>query len=219
MIDLSKYRIIDLSREIVPGERKVDRKYLHREPSGGRPAEIQDFFAYEARMHFIQGQTHTGTHSEAPYKYSDTGADAGSMPLETYIGEAAACNFSAKRPGSPITPDDLKRAGVKPRDIVLIWGSGQGDPPHLTEKAADWLIETRVKALSLEGVAFSPPGTPFGPTFGDTRMMLGGIAMIDGPIGLSQIKKPRVFVIALPVKMRRVTASWTRFIALEELGQ
>ncbi len=140
------------------------------------------------------------------------------MPLETFIGEAVACNFSAKRPGSSITPDDLKRAGVKPGDIVLMWGSGQGDRPYLTEKAADWLMETRVKALGGEGVAYSPPGTPYGPTFGESRMILGGIGIIDGTIGLSQIKKPRVFVIALPVKIGRVTAAGPRFTAREELG-
>ena len=32
MIDLSKYRIIDLSHEMVPGEQKIDGHYLHGEP-------------------------------------------------------------------------------------------------------------------------------------------------------------------------------------------
>ena len=43
MIDLSKYRIIDLSLEIVPGERKIDGSYLHGEPRWGRPLEVQEF--------------------------------------------------------------------------------------------------------------------------------------------------------------------------------
>ena len=216
MIDLSKYRIIDLSHEIIPGELKVDGRYLHGEPTGGRSVELQEFFAYEARMHFIQGQTHIGTHSEAPYKYSDAGADVGSMPLETYMGEAAACNFSDKGPGEPVTPDDFRRAGVRSGDIVLAWGSGEGDPLYLTDEAIEWLIDTRIKALSIEGISHSPLGRPYGPTHGDTNLTLGGIAMIDGPNGLGQITKPRVFVMALPIRMRRITASWTRFIALEE---
>ena len=38
MIDLSKYRIIDLSREMVPGESKTDGRYLHGDPRpGGAP--------------------------------------------------------------------------------------------------------------------------------------------------------------------------------------
>ena len=99
MIDLTKYRIIDLSYELVPGERKIDGRYLHGEPRGGRPIEVQEFIAYNARMHFIQGQTHAGTHVEGCYKYSETGADMASTPLESYLGEAAACNFTAKKAG------------------------------------------------------------------------------------------------------------------------
>ena len=48
-------------------------------------------------------------------------------------------------------------------------------------------------------------------------MLLAGIPVIDGIQGLSQITKPRVFFIALPVRMRRVTAFPTRAIALEPL--
>lgn len=54
MIDLSKYRIIDLSHEMVPGEQKIDGHYLHGEPFFGRSVEVQEFMAYGARMHFIQ---------------------------------------------------------------------------------------------------------------------------------------------------------------------
>ncbi len=81
MIDRSKYRIIDLSYELVPGEQKIDGRYLHGEPFYGRPIEVQEFIAYDARMHFIRTQTHNGTHVEAPYKYDENGADDGSMPL------------------------------------------------------------------------------------------------------------------------------------------
>ena len=40
MIDLSRYRIIDLSYELVPPERKIDGKYLHGEPFYGRGVEV-----------------------------------------------------------------------------------------------------------------------------------------------------------------------------------
>jgi hypothetical protein len=41
MIDLSKYRIIDLSYELVPGEQKIDGRYLHGEAFYGRQVEVQ----------------------------------------------------------------------------------------------------------------------------------------------------------------------------------
>ena len=219
MIDLSKYRIIDLSHELIPGELKLDGRYLYGEPLNGRPVEVQEYIGYGARMHFIQGQTHTGTHVEGAYKYSETGADMGSMPLESYLGEAVACNFTHKGAGEPITPDDFNQAGVKPGDIVLAWGSADtaGDPPYLTFEAVDWLIDTRIKAMGIENLLHFPPGTTSGQDNADCKLLLAGIPFIDCPKGLDPIKKPRVFFIGLPVKLRRTTASWTRAIALEEI--
>ena len=136
MIDLSKYRIIDLSHEMVPGERRLDGSYLHGEAPGGRPVEVQEISALGARMHFIQSQTHVGTHSESPYKYEKDGAAPASVPLESYMGEAAACNLTHKKAGEPVTADDFQKAGVKPRDILIAWGdaSTRPDMPHLSSR-------------------------------------------------------------------------------------
>ena len=99
MIDLSKYRIIDLSHEMVPRERKMDGRYLHGEPFCGRAVEVEEFMAYGARMHFIHSQTHNGTHVEGRYKYADDGPAMAEMPPELYLGSAVACNFTGKGAG------------------------------------------------------------------------------------------------------------------------
>ena len=85
MIDLCRYRLIDLSHELIPGERKQNGTYLHGEPFNGRSVEVQEFYAYNARMHFIQSQTHNGTHVEAPYKYDENGADIANMCNESAL--------------------------------------------------------------------------------------------------------------------------------------
>lgn len=220
MIRLENYRVIDLSVEMVPGELKIDGHYLHGNPLHGRPIELQEFTAYEARMHFIQGQTHTGTHAECPYKYSDTGADMASMPVESYLGEAVACNFSSKKPGEAVTPDDFTKAGVRNGDIVLAWGPApetSDSRPYISHEANAWLIQTKIKLLGIENLLYSPPGTPYGREYGDSELILAGIPVVDALQGLNQIKKNRVFFISLPIKMQRVTATWTRAIALEEI--
>jgi len=177
MIDLTKYRVIDLSPEIIPGERKTDGRYLHGEPYLGRPVEVEEFIAYGARMHFIHGQTHTGTHVEAPYKYSETGPDVGSMLVDSYMGEAVACDFSAKKASEPSTSHDLRRAGVKGGDIVLAWGDPANLPnrPHFAVEAIDWLIGIKIKALAQENLRLSPPDTPYGPGDADCKLLMAGI--------------------------------------------
>ena len=219
MIDLSKYRVIDLSYELVPAERKIDGRYLHGSTFYDRPIEVQEFIAFGARMHHIQTQTHLGTHAECPYKYSDEGPDFADMPATAYMGEAVACNFTHKKAGEPITSEDFRQAGVKAGDIVLVWCSEETlhDTPYFTIEAVDWLIETKIKMLALENLHYSPPGTPVGQGDADCKLLLAGITMLDAPLGLNQITKQRVFFMALPAKMRRVTALPVRAIAFEEI--
>ena len=219
MINLDQYRIIDLSSEVLPGEAKIDGRYLHGEQSQtGRLVEVQEFIAYEARMHHIQGQTHCGTHVEGTYKYDEQGADMADMPLASYIGEAIVCDFSHKGPGDAIEANELQDAGIKSGDIVLLRGQecSADQRPYLSMPAVEWLIETKIKLLGMEFVKMAPPGTPLGTEDTDGRMLLAGIPMADTLKGLHQIRKPRVFFIALPLRIHRITASWTRAIALEE---
>jgi arylformamidase len=220
MIDLNKYRIVELSYELVPGERKVDGRYLFGEPLAGRAIEVQEFFGLGARMHTIQGYTHVGTHVEASYKYLDEGTDLGAMPVEKYMGEAVVCNFSFKDRQEAITPDDFRNLGVISGDIVLVWaGPETADaPPYVTAEASDWLVETGIKMLGLENIGYASPGIEPGTRDNaDYKCLVNGIPIIDSVHGLSQITHPRVFFMALPLRMRRVTASPTRAIALEEI--
>jgi kynurenine formamidase len=219
MIDLNKYRVIDLSYELVPGERKLDGRYLHGQTFFDRPVEVQEFTAFGARMHFIQGQTHTGTHVECPYKYSDSGPDFVDMPLTSFMGEAVACDFTGKTAGEAIGVEDFQACGVRTGDIVLAWCSSETthELPYITSEAIDWLIDTQIKLLAIENMRYSPPDTPPGQGDADCRLLLAGIPMVDAPLGLGQITQPRVFFIALPVKTRRITACTVRAIALEPI--
>jgi arylformamidase len=218
MIDLSKYRVVDLSYEMIPGEQKIDGHYLHGSCLFGRPTEVQEFIAYGARMHFIQGQTHSGTHSECAYKYAEDGLDFVDTPVERYMGEAVVCDLSYKKGGETITVEDFQKFGVKADDIVLAYCSEKtlGDIPYITAEAINWLIETKIKALVLENLRYSPPGTPHGLGDADCRLLLSGIQMIDAPLGLHKLTKRRVFFMAVPIKMRRITACTVRAVALEE---
>ena len=223
MIDLSKYRVIDLSYEMVPGEKKINGQYLHGEPFVGRTIEVQEFMAYGARMHFIQSQTHNGTHCESTYKYVDEGPDSAGMALESHIGEALICDFSHIGPGGTIGADDFAAAGVRSGDIVLVRTNPDLDEreslPYFTAAALNWLIDVRIKLLGSGGNLFyGPPDVPDAHIKAEERLLRNGIPCVDCVNGLEQISKERVFFIALPLKMKRVTATWTRAIALEEIG-
>jgi len=218
MLDLSRYRILDLSRELIPGERRVNGEYLHGIPAAGRSLEVAEFRAMEARMHFIEGQTHLGTHVEAPYKYADGGADAAALPLSACLGPAAACNLTSITPGAPITAAHFRQYDIRPGDIVLAWGSAsdEGAMPHLAPDSIDYLIRAEVKLVGIDTIEWSEPGTPWGMTTSDARLLQAGVIVADGLTGLHQIRRERVLFIGLPLRMQRVTATWVRAVALEE---
>lgn len=220
MIGLNQYRIIDLSHDMVPGEMKIDGRYLHGEPFFGRAVEVQEFIAYGARMHFIQSQTHNGTHCEGAYKYLDEGADMAGMPLASYIGEAVVCDFSHKGPGEAVSADEFRRAGVRAGDIVLVRTNPdhKGELPYFAADVLDFFIEIRIKLLASSGnLYYGPTDVPDAHNHAERRLLEEGIPMVDCLKGLDQITKERVFFIGLPLKMHRVTATWTRAIALEEI--
>jgi kynurenine formamidase len=140
------------------------------------------------------------------------------MKLESYLGEAAVCNFSDKKGGEAISAEDFRREGVRKGDIVLVRTSAElmGDLPHMTDEALDWLIDMEMKLLASGGNLFYGPNRE-DHLAAERRLLENGIAMVDALYGLDQIEKKRVFFIGMPVKMRRVTAAWTRAVALEEI--
>ena len=199
----------------------MNGRHENGDPFRGRWIEVQEIETLGARMHKIQAQTHLGVHAEATYKYAAEGADLAQMPLSSYLGEAVACDFSSKQCGEAIDADEFEALGITSGDIVLTWGSAttRDQPPYITVEATDWLIETGIKAIAYEDVDYSPPGTPLGKGDADCKMLMAGIPVIDGIEGLSQITTARVFFIALPVRMQRVTAFPTRAVALEPLNR
>src|SRR5579871_3962398 len=189
-IELGRFRIVDLTIEVTPSERRIDGRYTHGDHLWGRPFEVDEYIAYEARMHLMTAHTHGGTHTEAPYKYLEDGLDLGAMPLTSYIGEAVVCDFSSTKAGAVISPLDLEREGVQEDDIVLCWSNAEtvDDWPHLSLDSINWLIQRKVKLVACENVRHSPPGTPFGATDGDGQLLRAGIAIVDGIVGLGRLR-------------------------------
>ena len=217
MIDLSKYRIVDLSWELIPGERKNDGEYRPGTPWVGRSIELQEFTFMTARMHFLQAQTHLGTHCESPYKYHD-GPDIAGTDLRSYLGEAAVCDFSSKGADESITAEDFAAAGVRKGDIVLVRTGSEIDAPRpvMTVEAVDWLMEQEMPLLASGGNVLYGPDVE-GHLDAERKLLAKGVALVDGLYRLDQLTKPRVFFMAPPLRIQRTTAAWTRAIALEEI--
>jgi len=227
MIDLQKgYRIIDLSQEIRPGLLELNGDYTWSRLL--RRFQLRQFLDKHDQMvmHFVEAETHVGTHVEVPRHLRKDGKSCAEMPLESFFGEAIVLNFDFLTPkegkGQAITPSHLSQ--VKEGDIVLMWSSYKGSEcPYLSAEATNWLVQQRMKMLGITpGIGAEDPRSTepaFPEAFATHKNILGNdIPLIENLSNLEAIQKERVLFIGLPLKIVDLEASWIRAIALEPMS-
>ena len=118
---------------------------------------------------------HTSTHLNAPIHLVPGAAAIGDLALETFFGTGVVVSIP-KRKWGLIEPSDLERTKpqIKAGDIVLInttWHRKYSDSkeyfgyaPGLSKRAAEWLVEKRVKLVGVDTACVDHPlGTFLGP--------------------------------------------------------
>jgi len=218
VIDLARYRLIDLSKELNPGVAKVNGEYLHGTES--RRLELRQFIFQPdgMAMHWVDAESHIGTHVEGPNHHPRSKRCLADLPLETFIGEAIVLDFSDLRPiggkGRPITPSRL--AGVRKGDIVLMWSPyADAESPYISPEAAQHLLEAGAKMIGIQGIGLEAPGS----TANHEAFLLNDIPVVEGLQNLDKIRGKRVLYIGLPIRMRHIDSSWIRAVALEDRGE
>jgi len=217
MIDLKSYRIIDLSEEIIPGILKVNGEYVHGNQT--RRFEIRQFIYApdKALMHWVETETHIGTHVELPAHLTDGMKSASEMPLESFMGEAIVLKFDFLKPiegkGQPIKPSHLNK--VRKDDIVLLWSPYSGDEcPYISPESAEWLAKKPVKMVGVQNIGVEAPR---GSMATHNNLLGNEIPLIEGLVNLEKVQKERVFYIGLPLCVRGLDSSWIRAVVLEPL--
>jgi kynurenine formamidase len=209
-IDLSKYRIVDLSFEVRP-----------EAPEPDRPFEIARGLLHDRTFKYdiLRTHTHVGTHVEAPAHFYDGGKSITDLPLETYVGPAVLAAVDLPR-ATAITEDYLEQVIgdiMAPGRIVVTRDDRaareNGRPPHLTAAAAEWLVARGMKMLVLD--------TEMGADIEEGRALHDIIMSRDVPIverlaHLGELRRREFYFMALPIKVRGLDSGWTRAIAIEE---
>jgi kynurenine formamidase len=214
MIDLTEYRIVDLSVELQPGVKTIDGKYVHGREV--RRLELRQFI-YEPDdmlMHWVDTETHIGTHVEGPTHFRDENKDLTELSLDVFMGEAVVLDMTPLGPKGgvrqPITIAHLTQ--VKSRDVVLVWSPYPGrDAPYLAPESARWLWQQRIKMLGVQQIGVEAPGSMATHEY----LLNNDIPIIEGLTNLDTLNHDRVFFIGLPLRIRSMDSSWIRAVALE----
>ena len=183
---MKRRRLVDLSLPIMDGGgfgRPARMLYSdHRsrgralaDQAGIDPADID--CRANAMEEFTSLTTHTGTHFDAPWHYTDTtqgepALTVDRVPLEWCFGPGVWLDLSAKTPGGDIALEDIVRAEkgigytIRPKDIVLIktgaagfYGQDSCDNMNagMTREATIWLADRGVRLVGIDACCWDRP--------------------------------------------------------------
>jgi len=215
-IDPTKFRIVDLSYEVVPNE------------GGDRPFVIQRGLLADHAYKYdvLNTHSHVGTHVEAPAHFFDGGKDVTDLPLDAFCGRALLLEIDDTNAGlaiSDATCEQKLGARIQAGDIVVcrnndITSVQSGDPndlPYLTPEAARWLANHEIKMLGVDNYVRLSIDIPSGRELHDI-LMSQDICFVEWLDNLQALRRPEFFFMALPYKVQQMDSSWARAIAIED---
>lgn len=172
---------------------------------------------------------HAGTHVDAPLHIFPSGKNLDQLDLRHFLGEGYVVDCSMVGANEPVTAAHLEKAAnqIKPGMIVLIytgWSDKMfgkpeywSDSPYLADDAAQWLVDKGAKMAGYD--FFQDRGAKALITNTDEftvhKILLAHeVLNIEHLTNLKPIVGSKVFVIALPLKIKGAEGSPARVVAL-----
>ena len=219
---LSKGRIVDLSKKVMPGGAEG--------PPGApmRWYQIGQFtFPPGELMHYIAMESHISTHVEAPSHFLPAlhkrpGDDVSEVPVERFFGMAVLINCKDMAINTEIGSEILKTFPIEVGDIVIVgnspWRSAQR--PWLTIEGIDYLVDDRkMKMIGLDlTVCVERPEVARKNLAGyylHDKTLSNGIPVIEQMDHLDNLSKARFFFMGIPAAMGGLDSFPIRAVAIE----
>lgn len=210
-------RIVDLSHILNPYKEQYTLEVSQKGQRQGPEGDI---------MCTVYMWSHVGTHVEAPLHFLTNGGDTAGLSIKQLMGPAIVLDFRDKGVSEPITLAEMRAAGeIQVGDRVLTMTGrhtqyrtpASHDRPYITEEAMRWLVEDRkINCLGTDSSGFEVRGVDHHPNH---RLLThAGIPVLECLTNLVELKKQRVFLIALPWPVVGLDACPVRAIAIEPEG-
>ncbi len=207
-------RVVDLTHVLLPGKEQYTLEVSRRNERHGTEGDI---------MSTVYMWSHVGTHVEAPLHFLADGGDTASIPIERLMGPAIVLDFRHKQTNEAISLEELQQAGqVERQDRVLIMTGRQDlyrtpashDRPYLTEEAVRWLVEERqISCLGTDSSGFEVRGVSHYPNH--RLLNTAGVPVLECLTNLTELRRQRVYLVALPWPVAGLDACPVRAVAIE----
>ena len=220
-------RIIDLSMPIGPHFRWQTEILIKGDIKAGDQFRI-------SRLH---GPCHGFSHVDAQAHILADAPTIEATPLDVVVGRARVLDLRDVQPKQEIGPERLEQAdpGGPEGEILLLsvgWDRHRDyhtrdfwfDAPYLNRAAAQWLADRKPKALAFDFPQDYPIRllldggvVPFDQHVTHDICLRQGITLIEYLVGTAEIRAPRVFFSAAPLKIPGADGAPSRIYAIEGL--
>jgi kynurenine formamidase len=188
--------------------------------------------------------SHTATHFDAPWHYTDNVNGSPAMtidqvPLNWCCGDGVVLDLSYKKAGDDISEEELSNAvsainyAIKPQDIVLIMTGASvyyGQPgcelmnPGITREGTLWLADQGVRVVGIDAACWDRPpkimleeakeGITGKYMQGHRAAGERGMCILEWLTNLDLLPATGFKIFAFPVKIERGSAGWVRAVAI-----
>jgi kynurenine formamidase len=208
-------RVIDLTLPLASGERGVQIEQISRLDTEGWNATTLSLYS------------HCGTHMDAPVHFGVDTDSIDTLPVDKLIGPAWVVDV---RPIAPHALIEVNHIGVVAErlevgDGLLIctgWSEYYGQEryrdelPRISEKLARWCVEKKVRILGVEPPSVADINSRQELATIHRILFEGDVIVIEGLANLTALTKPKVTLIALPLKITGGDGAPVRAIAVED---
>ena len=170
--------------------------------------------------------SHTGTHIDAPAHFISNSYGIDKLPLDVLIGKALIVDFKKYRGRKEIALSDLKMKIKRQKNIERIifrydWSEEWGQKtyyinyPYLSLEACNYLIDLGVKLVGMDTPSPDGPPNDLEDSPNHKLFLKNNIVLVEYLCNLKSLRKPNIFLIALPLKIKDTDGSPARVVAYE----
>jgi arylformamidase len=212
-IDLDKFKLIDLSLQVVPGQTVPGRPFDTREGRLGDGTRKTDV---------VNTHTHVGTHIESPYhfyvndtKMRNTCTD---YPLEKFMGPATLLKGLAgdgeERVGLDYVRDRLEPRRGKFR-ILYVRNDTDRRPLRFDMAVVPYFADLGLDLFIFDSTIEFGQGQQDGETFHDL-LMSRDVLLVEFPDNGQALDRDDFYMFAVPLNVKNLDSSWCRLFAVVE---
>jgi kynurenine formamidase len=212
---LGDYRVVDLTKKIVPGKmgRRCEVRLNHSERTDDYNCDIDIM-------------SHLGTHIEAPYHWDLDWKDVSDLPATAYMGRCVMLRITDIEPAGKITAAHMDQADggrVREGDIVLVDTPHHLPPftypekeirPYVNAEMGQWLVDKGVKCVGFADGVDIETNVPEFQEFHRVAMA-HDITFIEVLENFDELEQDVFFLSALPLPFQGLDSCPVRVVAIE----